>query len=68
MDLTEWYEPAIKPVRVGWYEASFFDCGWMYEWRVWWDGHIWRASPEGNSLVGQYITWRGMEKPNDEQL
>jgi hypothetical protein len=58
--VTDWYEPHQKPVRVGWFECSFFDCGWPYEWRVWFDGTVWRDKPGGNSLIDQQQTWRGL--------
>jgi hypothetical protein len=61
--VTGWYEPHQKPERVGWFECSFFDCGWPYEWRVWFDGTVWRDKPGGNSLIDQQQIWRGlMEK------
>lgn len=62
--LTDWYPPEIKPVRVGEYEISFFDCGWQYEYRAWWDGAIWRATNGGGwSFVNQELTWRGQTEP-----
>ena len=60
MGTTEWYPPEIKPVRVGWYEAAAHDCGWLYEWRVWWDGRVWRDSPNGWELCNQRQSWRGL--------
>lgn len=59
MELTDWFKPPLMPERVGWYEAQFFDCGWSYEWRVWFDGHIWRNEREGWALQDQKVTWRG---------
>lgn len=59
MELTEWYQPPIEPVRVGWYESTFFDAGWTYEERIWWDGFLWRESPKGFILFNQARTWRG---------
>lgn len=59
MPLTEWYEPHLKPVRAGEYEAAVFDCGWLYEWRIFWDGAQWREKPNGEVLANQAQTWRG---------
>jgi hypothetical protein len=60
MNVTEWYSPGIKPVRVGWFEAAIYDCGWLYEWRIWFDGRLWREGPSGEPLMNQWQTWRGM--------
>lgn len=57
--VTDWFPASLKPVRVGWFEAQFFDCGWSYEWRVWWDGAVWREKEGGLSLIDQNLTWRG---------
>lgn len=57
--VTDWYEPHQKPKRVGWYEISFFDGGWPYEWKAWWSGLQWMDKPLGNSLIDQNLTWRG---------
>jgi hypothetical protein len=58
--VTDWYEPHQKPVRVGWFEISFIDCGWQYEWLAWWDGRQWLSSEFGCSLIDQKQTWRGL--------
>lgn len=59
MTTTDWFHPSTKPVRVGWFEACIFDAGWLYEWRVWWDGAVWRDKEGGLSLIDQNLTWRG---------
>ena len=59
VQLTDWYPPEIKPVRVGWFEACVFDAGWVYEWLVVWDGRHWRDK-YGMTLIDQNITWRGL--------
>lgn len=64
METTDWFPPDIKPVYVGWYEAAIYDAGWIYEWRIWWDGSVWRDRPEGCLIPNQNQTWRGqMEQP-----
>lgn len=57
--LTDWFKPPLTPEHVGWYDAHFFDCGWPYEWRIWWNGLQWLDKPDGNSLIEQNQTWRG---------
>jgi hypothetical protein len=57
--LTDWFLPPAKPKRIGWYDAHFFDCGWPYEWRVWFDGMVWRDRDGGLTLIDQNLTWRG---------
>jgi hypothetical protein len=58
--VTDWYEPHQKPVRVGWFDSQFFDCGWAYDMRIWFDGSVWRDREGGNSLIDQAVTWRGL--------
>ncbi|QGZ66294.1 hypothetical protein [Paraburkholderia acidisoli] len=58
---TDWYEPNQKPVRVGYYEAEVFDGGWIYEWRMWFDGETWRDCPNGWALANQNVKWRGQD-------
>jgi hypothetical protein len=67
---TDWFLPPLKPVRAGYYESTFFDCGWAYEWKVWWatDRQVWLDKEGGLTLAGQNLTWRGLEKQDDEQL
>jgi hypothetical protein len=60
VQVTDWFKPPIKPVRPGEYEAAEYDCGWLYEWRVWFDGVIWRDRQDGWALTNQNVTWRGL--------
>ena len=60
MQMTEWYPPTTKPERRGFYEVCVFDAGWIYEFRAWFDGYIWRDAPEGWALADQKQTWRGL--------
>jgi hypothetical protein len=58
--VTEWFKPPLLPERVGWYEAAIYDAGWIYEWRIFWDGAKWRTQRGGEWLVNQNQTWRGL--------
>lgn len=66
--LTEWYEPYQKPKRVGYYEISFVDLGWTFEWKAWWDGRLWRDAQDGWALHDQQQTWRGLTEPSKEAV
>ena len=57
--VTDWFPPETKPTRYGWYDGVFYDCGWAYEYRIWFDGYVWRDGPEGWALSDQQQTWRG---------
>jgi hypothetical protein len=57
---TDWLKPPLKPERVGWFECAVYDAGWVYEWRVWFDGEVWRDGPGGLTLSDQQQTWRGL--------
>jgi hypothetical protein len=60
--LTDWYEPHQKPVRSGLFEGRIFDCGWQYEWTVFWchERGAWLDKEGGNTLTDQNISWRGL--------
>ncbi|MEX3914857.1 hypothetical protein AB4Y43_01235 [Paraburkholderia sp. BR10872] len=60
--MTELFPPEIKPVHVGWYSTEWFDAGWDYELRVWWDGQDWRNEPNGWRLMCQKVSWRGLKE------
>jgi len=62
VEKTDLFPPEIKPVYVGWFETVWFDCGWAYEWRVWFDGQLWRDGPDGWALSDQNVTWRGLKE------
>jgi uncharacterized membrane protein len=64
VNVTEWFHPLLKPVRVGYFEAIFFDAGWNYEWKAWFDGSIWRNEQGGWALQDQNLTWRGLTSEN----
>lgn len=67
-ELTDWYPPHIKPVRVGWYHTGFSfnnptnnarnesDGNW------WWDGSIWLIDEDGEICYAQDRWWRGIKK------
>jgi hypothetical protein len=61
-EVTELYPSDLKPVRIGWYEHLCFDAGWVYDWRIWWDGEVWRDQPDGWALSNQDISWRGLKE------
>jgi hypothetical protein len=54
--MTEWYPPEIKPVRVGRYQTD------MYVGAVWsyWDGYDWREHETGRVMLFQGRCWRGL--------
>lgn len=54
--MTEWYPPEIKPVRVGIYQTD------MYVGPVWtyWDGYDWRKYETGKVMLFQGRHWRGL--------
>lgn len=64
MERTDFFPPEVKPVHVGWYETAWFDAGWLYDVKIWWDGEAWRDKPDGWALFDQYVTWRGQIENN----
>lgn len=60
MEKTDLYPSNVKPVRVGFYETLFYDAGWVYDLRVWWDGRMWRDAEKGWCLIDQDVCWRGL--------
>lgn len=64
---TPWYPASIKPVRVGWYEVSYYRVG-MPEGRVvdgrrYWSGTRWKFGPRGLvCAMGCHLqdAWRGL--------
>lgn len=61
MERTEWFPPPFTPTRVGIFEILVYDAGWTYEWKAWYDGRHWRSSVDGNTLIDQNVTWRGLK-------
>jgi hypothetical protein len=57
--MTEWYPPEIKPVRVGWYEST----PWLKYGdgdRNWWNGRQWIWFEKGYPCSEQSRHWRGL--------
>jgi hypothetical protein len=60
--MTEWYPPEIKPVRVGWYQDGYElvpNCVHAFEMLSWWDGKVWRWR-EGGIRINQHHHWCGL--------
>jgi hypothetical protein len=53
--MTEWYPPEIKPVRVGVYKTWYG----LIKKDAFWDGRVWRALG-GYELAFQDRGWRGL--------
>lgn len=58
----DWNPPPSTPPNPGWWETAVYDAGWIYEWKAYYDGAIWRDQPEGWALQDQRQTWRELTK------
>jgi hypothetical protein len=66
-ELTDWYPPHIKPVRVGWYHTGLRNenpknGGSELNQNLWWNGMEWSTYENGLRLLYQNRWWRGIKK------
>jgi hypothetical protein len=54
--MTEWYPPEIKPVRVGWYKTWYS----TVKKNAWWDGNAWCQGDAAQPSWRQDRCWRGL--------
>jgi len=68
-ELTDWYPPHIKPVRVGWYHTGngehdpCFDDSNESNYNWWWDGKNWVYDVDRECCYAQNRWWRGLKRP-----
>lgn len=61
--VTPWFSPDVKPVHVGWYEATL-DVSRDEPPVFWWDGRVWNLWDTGDICSIQNRHWRGLvDKP-----